>query len=903
MAVRPTPPAGTPAGLSRFCGRRRELAQLREMLATDRLVTVIGTGGIGKTRLVMELARMAAFDFPDGVWVVELARIESNELVATGIAEAIAAPMDGRATPLERAQRFLGHGRHLLILDNCEHVLEGAAGAAWDLLTKCAGLTVVATSREALNVRGERVWPLRPLRLVESTTQGDEPHASSEAVELFCDRAHLTDAGETPPQQVAADVAEICRRLDGIPLALELAAAWVPVLSLTEIAQRLDDSLSALDREAVGRPARHHSLRACLDWSWRLLTAAQQDAFARLSVFVGGFSLDGARAVLGNDGRADDPSLELVASLVARSLVSAETAGDHARYRLLEPVRQYAAEQLEARGDVAQQTRRRHLGFLAELAELAQEPLAGGPDMPWMQRLDEELGNIRNALDWGFAHDRDAAARLTAALLIFCTHRQLYEEGTRWALQAAQTCTGRTLVRALLMAGWYTAERGDADTAAAHLATAYELACAGGWSFETVMALHAQSLAAYVRGDLDTMLALGEQGLDVARRSGNAVDMMWAVWAPGVCLAVRGENEAALELFSEGVEIATRLDNHAWRASLVCNVIDIAIDLGDVATAARHLRSALATADPSLAVYHVEAAAILAIQRGDHDIGLRLLGAGRSMLARSGYRETPDEAERRRTWIGTARNGMAPHDAEAAWAAGLAMSLTAATEQARAVVDPQVDAGGGAPAVETIANAFTREGQYWSLTYGGVVTRVRDSKGMRDLARLLAAQGRGVAAVDLCAADQRRARGEAGSADAGGDLHPEADTGEVLDAGARAQYRARLVELEGDITEADAANDQERASRARTERDFLVSELRAAVGLGGRPRRGQDPAERARKAVTWRVRQSINQITAGHPALGHHLRRAVRTGSICAYEPDQPTAWRLEPVAGQAPSR
>ncbi len=874
------------------------------MLATDRLVTVTGTGGIGKTRLVMELARTAAFDFPDGAWVVELARIESNELVATGIAEAIAAPADGRAAPLERARGFLGHGRHLLILDNCEHVLGGAAGAAWDLLTDCVGLTVVATSREALNVRGERVWPLRPLRLPESPTRSDESHSLSEAVELFCDRAHLTAAGESPAPHVQADVAEICRRLDGIPLALELAAAWVPVLSLTEIAQRLDDSLAVLDREAVGRPSRHHSLRACLDWSWRLLTPAEQDAFARLSVFVGGFSLDGARAVLGNDGRAEDASLELVASLVARSLLSAETAGDHARYRFLEPVRQYAAEQLEVRGDEAQETRRRHLAFLAELAERGQEPLAGGPDMPWMRRLDEELGNIRVALDWGFAHDREAAARLTAALLIFCTHRRLYEEGTRWALQAAQTSTGRTRARALLMAGWYTAERGDADTEAGHLATAYELACTGGWSFETVMVLHAQSLAAYVRGDLDAMWALGEQGLDVARRSGNAVDMMWAVWSPAVCLAVRGENQAALELFTEGVEIATRLDNHGWRASLVCNVIDIAIDLGDLVTAARHLRSALAaTADASLAVYHVEAAAILAIQRGDKDIGLRLLGAGRSMLTRSGYRETPDEAERRQLWISTARNGMAPDDADAAWATGLALSLRAATEQARAVVDPNTAAADDAPAAETITNAFTREGQYWSLVYAGEVTRVRDSKGMRDLARLLGAQGRGVAAVDLCAEDQRRARGDERSADGIGDLHAEADTGEVLDAAARAQYRARLVELEGDITEADSANDPERASRARTERDFLVSELRAAVGLGGRPRRGQDPAERARKAVTWRVRESINQIAAGHPALGRHLRRAVRTGSICTYEPEQATEWRLTPVSEQAPSR
>ena len=351
-------------------------------------------------------------------------------------------------------------------------------------------------------------------------------------------------------------------------------------------------------------------------------------------------------------------------------------------------MRQYAAEHLEARGDEAQQTRRRHLAFLAALAQAAEEPTAGGPDLPWLLRLDEELGNIRVALDWGFAHHPDVAARLTAALLMFCTQRQLYDEGTRWALQAARASDGRTRARALLMAGWYTAEKGDPATAAGHLETAYQLASGGGWSFETVMALHAQSLAAYVRGDLDAMWALGEQGLEVARHSGEPVDVMWAVWSPAVCLAVRGENQRALDLFTEGVEIADRLDNTAWRASLVCNVIETAVDMGDLATAADQLRSALPTADEAVAPFLFQAAAILAIQRGDHATGLRLFGAVRASLTRTGYRETPDEAEKRQHWIGVARDGLPPADADAYWAQGLALSLPAASEEARAVVAP-----------------------------------------------------------------------------------------------------------------------------------------------------------------------------------------------------------------------
>jgi predicted ATPase len=904
MALRPEPVAGIDSGLSRFCGRRRELAQLRELLTTDRLVTVTGTGGIGKTRLVMEVGRAATFDFPDGVWVVELARIESADLVPTRIAEAIDAPRDGRATPLERALRVLRQGRQLLVLDNCEHVLAGAGEAAWDLLTECHGLRVLATSRAALGVRGERVWPLLPLRLPEGSASVD-PNAMTDAVEMFCDRAGLLVGDGVLTQETAMDVGEICRRLDGIPLAIELAAAWVPVLSLRQVAQRLDDSLAMLQRDAVGRPQRHHSIRASLDWSSQLLTDAQRSAFARLSVFVGGFSLEGAEAVLADSDREAGSALELVASLVARSLVSADTSADEARYRLLEPVRQYAAEQLHVRPDEAHEIRRRHLVSLADLAQRAEEPTAGGPDAPWLRRLDQELANIRVALDWGFTHEPEVAARLTAALLMFCTHRPLYDEGTSWAVRAAAHSTGRTRARALLMAGWYTAERGDAETATGYLDEAARVVSEGRWRFETVMVLHAQSLVAYVRGDLATMWSLGDEGLRIARASGDDVDLMWAVWSPAVCLAVRGDNQRALALFSEGLGIATRLDNHAWRASLVCNVIETAVELGDMDTAAQHLRTALRSAsvdDPSVVVYLIESAAIIAICRGQHGPGLRLLGASRASLTRSGYRETPDELAKRQHWIDAARAGIGAAEADVAWSEGLAMAARDAAAEALVVVDPAAtDSTTPSPAAsagttgepDAPGNAFVREGQYWSLAFGAKDTRVRDSKGVRDIARLLATPGRGVAAVDLVAVDQGHQSGAAGAAVSGLGLAPEGDAGDVLDATAREQYRMRLLELEEDITEADAANDLERASRARDERRFLAAELGAAVGLGGRPRRALDPAERARKAVTWRIRDSINQIEKAHPPLGRHLRHAVRTGSLCVYDPDQATEWRL----------
>jgi predicted ATPase len=879
-----------PVELSSFCGRRRELVQLRTMLATDRLVTVTGTGGVGKTRLAMELAQGAAFDFPAGVWVVELARIGSSELVGTAIAEATSAARESQTSALERAGRRLREGRQLLILDNCEHVIAGAADASWHLLTHCPGLTILATSREALDVRGERIVPLQPLGLAASTDSHGDPDTISEAMQLFGDRAQLLDANRELPPDSAADVADICSRLDGLPLALELAAAWVPVLSLKQVRDRLDGSLLLLGRTDKGRPTRHRSIHAALDWSERLLTPPQATAFARLSVFVGGFSLEGAAAVLSDDGDARGSALELIAALVTRSLLIADTSADEARYRLLEPVRQYAAEHLAAHPDDEEAAvRARHLSYLAGLAEAAEEPIIGGPDQPWMRRLDSELGNIRAALAWGFDNDHETASRLATALLVYCRHRGLYSEGAAWAWQAARS-TGLLRARALCMAGWLSSEMGDAGRGRVLLDEAYRITAESGGLPDLAMVLVARALAEYVAGDLEALRATAEEAVAVARRSGSQSRLMWALWAPAVCAGASDEHQHSLDLFREARAIAVDVGNVSWGSVLAVNVIDSAIDNGDTAAALPLLRRELdaeTAADPSGAGYMIEDAAILAIQRGDHAAGLRLLGASRADLTRAGYRETPDEAKRRRRWIDTARRQLDPGAADALWDEGEALTLAEALDAARAVVAEPAEA----ETVSTgavVGNSFIREGEFWSLAYAGTVTRVKDSKGVRDVAKLIAASGHAIAAVDLVSGGGERAEA---SPERG--LRTESDVGEVLDAEARAQYRARLVELDETISDADRCNDPHRASRARDERTFLIAELGAAVGLAGRPRLALDPAERARKAVAWRVRDSINHIEAAHPALGRHLRHAVRTGSFCVYDPDQPTVWRL----------
>jgi len=512
MGVTLTTPPIIPAPLSRFIGRRRELEQLRLLVGPDRLVTIVGAGGCGKTRLAIELARSLASSFPDGSWLVEFARIEDPGRVATTIAEAVHALKHPGTSRLEGSAHSLSPGRQLLVLDNCEHVLAAVTTAVRFLLASCPSLTVLATSREPLDVDGERVWRLQPLSLPKPDGSGQ-----SESVELFQDRARLAVQDAQLPAGQAADVAAICRRLDGLPLALELAAAWVPVISLKQVVARLDEGLSLLGHAQPGTPSRHRTMRAALEWSYKLLDPSLQAAFERLSVCAGGFTLAGADAVLAGVPVEGSSPLDVVAALVARSLVVADTAGDEARYRLLEPVRQFAIEKLQIRAGASNDPRDRYLRYLVEIAESAEESILGGPDMPSLRLLDSELANIRALLPWAFAHSRKYASRLTVALIWFVYIRSLYDEGTQWAETAMGMTTGRLRARAAHMAAVLSSQKGDIDAAERYLAEARTLTAGGGWQSDFTMVMFHEFVMAYHRGDMGTMRVRGQEAVDLAR--------------------------------------------------------------------------------------------------------------------------------------------------------------------------------------------------------------------------------------------------------------------------------------------------------------------------------------------------------------------------------------------------
>jgi len=390
--------------LTSFVGRRRELTSVLSVVRQHRIVTLTGAGGCGKTRLALSAADALAAAFPDGVWLLELAALAEPALVLKTAATALGVTEQPERS-LEATLIDALQGRSLLIvLDNCEHLLDACASFCTAILEACPRIHILATSRERLHVAGEQAWRVPSLSLPEAEASSPEQLEQSEAIQLFVERAHLAQPGFAVNAETASDVAAICRRLDGIPLAIELAAARVDVMDVGQIARRLDDALRLLTEGNRSGSRRHQTLRAALDWGYGLLTDAQQSTLNRLSVFAGSWTLAAAEATLSGDGLASADVQERVLQLAERSLVQIEQAGTETRYRLLEVVRQYASERLAdsmrqhpGAGDTVRQ---RHAAYYARLAESIEEILRGPEQATGLNRLDVEIENLRAALTW-----------------------------------------------------------------------------------------------------------------------------------------------------------------------------------------------------------------------------------------------------------------------------------------------------------------------------------------------------------------------------------------------------------------------------------------------------------------------------------------------------------------------
>ena len=554
-------PSNLPAQLTSFVGREEDLSGIATALRDARLVTITGVGGVGKTRLAIQVAAEVLPRFPDGAWLCELAVADDRESMAQILAVTFGVRARAGLSLEASIVEFLRAKRLLVVLDNCEHLLRPARDFASSVLNACPGIGILATSREALGVPGEQTWPLRSLDVPDSSSIAEV--TAAEAAVLFSERARAVRPGFVVDESNAAAVADICNRLDGIPLALELAAARVVAMSPIDIATRLDERFRLLTGGRHASVERHQTLRAAVDWSYSLLDDGERTVFNRLAVFSGTFDANAAEAVVTGGGVESWDVVDALTGLVAKSMVLADegTAGSM-RYQLLETLRQYAAERLDAEGET-DAWRRRHATHYAEAAELITVGLRGRDETASRARLDAEIDNFRSAVAWsldaGDDEDSELALRIIAALSFESSMQREVGVGA-WAARAVDRAERSTPGRRadVLSAASYSAlARGD------H-ARSHELALAalrdgtvGDWS--PGLAHVSLCYGALATGNHDNVRRWMDEGRDALAGVDDWSRVSFA-WTRASYLGLFGDPAAADEA-REAMQVARQLGN------------------------------------------------------------------------------------------------------------------------------------------------------------------------------------------------------------------------------------------------------------------------------------------------------------------------------------------------------
>lgn len=685
-----------PTPLTPLLGRDGDVARAITLLREGvRLLTLTGPGGIGKTRLSLHIAREARAQFADGVAFVPLAPLAEAGLVLPTIAWVLGL-LESDGQPLgELLQRALRGRRRLLVLDNCEHVLAGAVEVA-ALLEGCPRLAVLATSRAALRVRGEHEYPLAPLALPAFDRQVSlEEATGSPAVRLFVERAQAANPAFALTTANAAAVAAICGRLDGLPLALELAAPRVKLLSPTALLGRLHHTLPLLtggDRDA---PGRQQTLRAALDWSYRLLSAQEQRLFARLSVFAG-CGLEAMEAVCNAEGELD--VLESAAALVEQSLLLSEAGPeDEPRFAMLQTIREYAGAQLEACGE-AEAVRRRHAAYYLSRAEEAAPELTGPEQAVWLERLERDLANLRAALGWAREHDQIASGlRLAGALVHFWRVRGYGSEGLGWlagfiarmgAMPAADGDAVPTAVRARAVygAGMLANGLGDQRQAVPWLERAAALYHAAGEPIGAIHALSALAGVAYDQGDLRDALTRYQECVALARATQDDGELARALGNAGEMYYHLDDLPRATEYYEESLAVARQSGRVEVEAAQLGNLGNVACRRGDLRRAATLHRQALelkwALGYRRQVAITLEDLAALAAAEGRTERAAHLLGAATELRGTIGSPQPVPERRATEQVVAGARTALGADAWASALAVGRALALSDAVAYA-----------------------------------------------------------------------------------------------------------------------------------------------------------------------------------------------------------------------------
>jgi predicted ATPase/DNA-binding CsgD family transcriptional regulator len=588
-----------PTQVSSFIGRDGELAAVRALVGGSRLVTLTGAGGVGKTRLGLQVSAGLAGGTGDGVWLADLAPLQDPDLVAVTVADVLGIRQEPGRPALDSVVEVVGGRSLLLLLDNCEHLIGACAKLADALLRNCPNLALLATSREPLGIDGENVYRVPSLG---TPADGDDAEAiqASEAVRLLADRAAAQGVALAWDEPAAAVAARICQRLDGIPLAIELAAARLRVMPAAELEARLDERFAILTGGSrVGLP-RQQTLRAMMEWSWELLNRAEQAVLAALSVFAGGFGLAAAEVVAAGPGVSPGEAAGLLGALVDKSLVQfGDTGVGPGRYRLLDTVRQYAAGRLDALGPVAADAARSaHRDYYLALAEAAAPQLIAHDQAAWLDRLDAELGNLRAAIAFSLAQpDPGPGLRLAVSLREFWRARGHAAEAAD-ALQAlldtpaAQEATlGRA--QALAAAANLLQQMGSYTIAGDYSQEALAIARTAGDDYLVGELLHVRAWILLRQGQQDAALPLIESGLGLARHLGEPHLTGCLLTARAHATYAAGDHAGAAQNAAEGLRIFRQAGDRQHVGTMLGNLGNYKLSAGDLDAARTHLAESL----------------------------------------------------------------------------------------------------------------------------------------------------------------------------------------------------------------------------------------------------------------------------------------------------------------------
>ena len=740
-------PNNLPISLTSFVGRQGEMEEVARLLGSARLVTLVGSGGCGKTRLGIQVARNLLESFPDGAWIVELAALSDPSLVPQSVAVALGLREESGRPLVETVGDFLASRTLLLLIDNCEHLTPSCAALAQTLLNAAPGVRILATSRQALGMPGETLWRIPSLSVPDpaGTPLPRQSVSRYESVRLFLDRATAVQPSFALTDQNAWTVAQICGRLDGIPLAIELAAARVKVLPAAQILGRLEDRFRLLTTGSSATLERQQTLRAAVDWSYDLLGQQEQQLFQRISVFAGGLSLEGAEAVCSGNGIAEEEILDLLAHLVDKSLLTPEEGCEGtARYRLLETLRAYGREILIRAGGWNEYVNR-HGAFYRIVAERAEPELNGPNQASWLNRLEEEHDNFRQAIET--SHERgDDAGGLTMAANIwrFWWIRGLWQEGNRRLTKALADSDGGgsrrpsrdpsdepLLAKALLGGAVLARSLGDHETSHARLDRCISIAREAGDREGLAMSLKELGNLAYVKGDhgaaksayeeslvhfraMDDRhgiaavlhnlgsIALGQEDYtrtrqlyeeslllerDLGDRTGEAITLNGL----GTAARAQGDDAAALEYHEQGLSLQRTLGEKSGIAYSLGELGLLAANAHEFQRGRAYLAESLSLlremGDRHGIVDALERFAALEFRQNHQERALMLYGASRALREQLGVEAAPSERRRVQEDLGTLWDEIGADGAAALFAKGRSMTLERSFALA---IDPDV---------------------------------------------------------------------------------------------------------------------------------------------------------------------------------------------------------------------